>query len=81
MGNKLKLTEAEILFLNYQLDMTGGFYTKLISAILSADQQNMAKIKLAYPDLVKVVHKYRNDATYANDLTRRWNESYKGHKI
>lgn len=71
--DNLTVTNAEHKFCMYQRGVAGSFMDLLIKTMLHADQGNMAKLRLAFPDLVDVVDKFQNEAGYWQGLEKRWN--------
>ncbi len=72
---KNNLTEAETLLCKWQYNMIGDFYTSLIRAMMRADIHNQAKLSLAYPDLMKVIVRYKTEDGYWQNLQKEWEES------
>jgi hypothetical protein len=69
-----KLSEGEKLFCEWQLGMTGSFFSKLIEAIMIADSGNLEKLYESFPDLVDTVSKYQNVAGFWDDLKSRYEQ-------
>lgn len=66
------LTKAEREFCFYKADNAGGFMTRLIDAIFSADDNNRSKLAQGFPELVEVVNRYNRERGYWEDLQERF---------
>lgn len=68
------LTEAEKMFCMYKLGLEGSGMTALINAILVLDPHNRAKVALGFPELVRVIERFKNEDDYWQELVNCWNE-------
>lgn len=69
------LTEAEKMFCMYKLGLEGSGMTALINAILALDPHNRAKVALGFPELVRVIERFKNEDNYWRELVNCWNEN------
>ena len=69
------VTDAEKMFCMYKLNLEGSGMTALITAIFALDVHNRSKVALGFPELVRVVERYKNEDGYWQDLATRWNEN------
>jgi hypothetical protein len=69
------MNEGEKKFMFYQRGIEGSFFTALFDAIMKADQSNLNKLKLAFPEEATVVEKFRNEPGYYQDLERKFNNA------
>ena len=58
------MTQAERDFCMYWKGMCGQFMTRIIEAFLG------------FPEMGEVIHRYRNESGYWQDLIERWNKEY-----
>jgi hypothetical protein len=66
------ISTAEREFMFYKIGTCGSFHKALIDAIFKADHINQAKIALGFPEDVRVVQRFQNEAGYWEDLHQRW---------
>ena len=76
-----ELNKGEKKFCEFQLGMTGDFFTALIKAMFLADVNNVRKLKLAFPEVMATVKQYQNMEGYWSDLKDRWNFQTNGRKF
>ena len=67
----LGLNEGEILFLEYELGFSGGFYSGLFNLYWHADFENKRKLESVFPDELGAARKYQSKSGYWEDLLRR----------
>lgn len=53
-------TKLESIIFRWQFKLMGGFETKLMDAIVLADEDNIAKLTKAYPDHVLAIIHWRH---------------------
>ena len=70
------MTQAERDFCMYWKGMSGQFIKKIIEAFFEADSENTIRLSLGFPEMGEVVHRYRNESGYWQDLVERWNKEY-----
>lgn len=61
-GEAIKLgtvSKSESLILQWQWEMFGGFKSKLWAAMMTADENNLAKLSLGFPDEVAALTMFR----------------------
>ena len=66
------LTKAERDFCFYKQGTAGGFMTRLIETIFSADDNNRTKLAQGFPEIVEVVNRYNRERGYWDDLQARF---------
>lgn len=66
-GHSLVLEQARAinLYRDWLRGMTGGYFTALLDAMKSADSDNLCKLHNAYPELVDVHIRYREEVGFA----------------
>jgi hypothetical protein len=62
--------EARQELVYYLAGRCGSFMTKLIGAIMAADNENSFKLALGFPNLVNVIRKYQNVPGYYEDYIK-----------
>ena len=75
------MNQSEEKLCEWQLKMTGDFFTLLINAMMRADTTNSAKLMMGFPELMGTVHRYKNEEGYYQKLCDEWNEKYPNHQI
>jgi len=65
------IKQAERKLYEWQYDMLGSFYGKLFDIISKADSKNLAKLRLAYPEEVEAVVRYKTESGYWEDVKLR----------
>jgi hypothetical protein len=71
-NQKTIVTKAEKEFCFYKAGNAGGFMTRLIDTIFSADDNNRSKLAQGFPELVEVVNRYNRERGYWEDLQERF---------
>ena len=54
-----EVTPLETILLKWQYRLYGDFYTNLWEALVRADDNNIAKLALGFPDEVHALHAWR----------------------
>lgn len=67
------VTPAEDKFCMYKRGIASSSTEALFNTIFLLDDENQAKMVLAFPELVEVVQRYRYEKGYWKDLVKRWN--------
>ena len=75
------MNQSEKKLCEWQLQMTGDFFTLLINAMMRADISNQAKLMLAYPELMGTIIRYKNESGYYQKLCEEWNTEHPNHEI
>jgi hypothetical protein len=72
----MNFTKSEKFIIDWQYGKLGGFYSALIDAISRADEINLAKLELGFPDEVKGYKSYnRVDGWWEEVQNRYFNRS------
>jgi len=66
------MTEGEKHLCEFEYGMSGSFYTHLFSAIMKADNYNMTRLSLAFPEEVQAVNCFRNVNGYWDNLQKEY---------
>ena len=53
------MTDSERKLCEWQLGLTGDFYTQLINAAMRADSNNFERLKLGFPELMEAIYLYK----------------------
>ena len=69
-----KYLQAERKLFDFDRGAGGDFFTLLIRAIMRADNDNIEKLKISFPELVEVVKRYGREEGYWQDLEKRMQE-------
>jgi len=56
-----KLTEDEVIIIKWQYGYFGSFFKSLITAFNLADEENLARLVLAFPELGGALHRFRHE--------------------
>jgi len=75
--NNYGLTLGEIKLIEFQNGMSGSFYNALFIAISKADNENLNKLKLSFPEEVEAYINYINTPGYWEDLKQKYEFSKK----
>lgn len=62
---------AEEKYYYYLKGRAGSFYTSLFDSIQRADTENIEKLRLGFPNEVKVIENFRNIPDYENQIIAR----------
>jgi hypothetical protein len=65
------MEKTELEFVYFMRGASGSFMTNLFQTIFSADMGNREKLSFAFPNEVKVVHRYQNEDGYWEELQKR----------
>lgn len=60
----IELNEGEIHLCEWKHDMSGHFFTKLFDCMSSADQGNLFRLGLAFPDEVRAFMRFKTEEGY-----------------
>ena len=58
------LNEGERHLFEYLHQMSGGFMHGLIDTMMHADQFNLARLKMGFPEEAEAVRRYKNEDNY-----------------
>ena len=64
-------TLSERFIIEWQYNMLGGFKSALIDAISRADNDNLAKLSVGFPNEVEGFRKFSRDKNWWPDLQKR----------
>jgi hypothetical protein len=56
-----KLTDDEVIIIKWQYGYFGSFYKSLIASFLLADEGNLARLVLAFPELGGALHRFKHE--------------------
>ena len=70
------MTDSERKLCEWQLGLTGDFYTQLINAAMRADSNNFERLKLGFPELMEAIYLYKTKDGYWAKLSKQWNDRY-----
>lgn len=66
-----KFTPGETFILHWQFRMLGGFKTKLAEAIAKADEGNLARLRLGFPDEVDAFKSFSREPGWWEQLQEK----------
>jgi len=66
------MNQGERHLCEWQLHCSGGFIRSLFDVLLRADNPNLQRLKLAYPEEVMALYRYRTEDGYWWALEREW---------
>ena len=55
------MNQSEEKLCEWQLKMTGDFFTLLINAMMRADTTNSARLMMGFPELMGTIFRYKNE--------------------
>lgn len=67
----INLTRGEIKFIEYQLGMTGAFYTGLFELFWKADRFNSDRLMLAFPEEIEAAWKFSNEPDWWENISKK----------
>ena len=66
------MNEGERHLLDYMHDIGGSFHKALLTAMFAADNTNLSRLKLGFPEEVVAVYRYQHEAGYWEKLQNEW---------
>lgn len=67
------MNPGEKLLCEWQLRMTGGFFTKLFELMTVADDQNFARLSAGFPLEAQALWRFKNEDGYWPQLLAEYN--------
>lgn len=72
------LSKVENIAYMWQYKMLGGFFTLIMEACATADETNLDKIALGFPEHVEAYRKYSNESGWWQSVQRKARGPYIG---
>lgn len=69
--NRSNLTESEIHIIEWQYKLSDGFYYHLTNTMSLADEHNLDRMAIGFPDLANAMWNFHNTPNWWNDLKQR----------
>ncbi len=66
------MNDGEKRLVEFHKGISGSFFSFLFNAIFKADSENMAKLKLAFPQEVEAVRRFRSEDNYWQTLEQEY---------
>ena len=73
----MAISEGERHLAEFQFGMTGHFFTALFVAMVNADETNLNRLSLAFPDEVNAYRRYRNENGYWQRVEAEWRAGFR----
>ena len=73
----MPLSEGERHLCEWQFGMTGHFFTALFAAMTHADETNLNRLSLAFPDEVNAFRRYKKEDGFWPRIEAEWRASFR----
>jgi len=77
MDNVYGFTKDEEFIWKWQNDLLGGFQTALMLAICNADEDNLKKFELGFPEIIYAFKEYKHNNLWNKILQKIESSKYK----